>query len=420
MNPARLVKQGFALGFVFCLAFLAVAATACRVEYYPTPEPVFQETVTGQLQDILDAWRSRNGVTGVALAVDGPRIGAIQLASGIANKETGSGMTSQDRFAVAGLTKTFTAALVLQLVDEGLLSLDDRLDRWYPRFRDSRDITVRQLLNHTSGVAEYLGPVFYSAVKPRLPANRLYTSQELIDFASTEPSTGRPAQGWSYSNTNYVMLGQIIEDVTGNSLEQEFRNRFFQPFHLPNTFLMGVEAVPSVVQGHTSRFAPVFIDADSQTAADFELDQATTTMLASAQWAAGGLASSASDMTTWAKALFGGQVLSQSMLDEMVEPSPLAADLAGDAGVDIGAGLGVFLYTTSIGPAMGHGGMQPGFSSLMLYVPSRDIAITVLTNDDRVEATKLQIVDPQGQGIQGLNPLANQVLSAILEQIQGS
>lgn len=402
------------------MAVLALAATACRVEYYPTREPVFQETVTTQLQEILDAWRSRHGIVGVTLAVDGPKIGAIQVASGISNKETGAAMTPQDRFGVAGLTKTFTAALVLQLVDEGLLSLDDRLDRWFPQFQNSQEITVRQLLNHTSGVAEYLGPVFYSTVGPRLPANRLYKTQELIDFASTEPSSGFPGQGWSHSKTNYVMLGRIAESVTGNALEEEFRNRFSLPLHLPDTFLMGVEAVPSVVRGYTNQYAQIFIDTESETDTGFELDQAATTMLASTQWAAGGLASNSGDMTSWAKALFGGQILVQPLLDEMVAPSPVAAQFAGDLGVDVGAGLGAFLYTTSIGPATGHGGRQPGFSSLMLYVPSHGIAVTVLTNDDRVQANRLHIVETQDQVIKELDPLVNQVLLAILEQIQES
>ena len=420
MIPFRLINPAFARASVFFLVFLTLSAAACRVEYYPTPEPVFQDTVAAQIQDILDSWRSRHGVVGVALAVDGPKIGSIQVARGITNKETGTAMTPQDRFAVAGLTKTFTAALVLLLVDEGALSLDDRLGRWFPNFRDSREITVRQLLNHTSGAAEYLVPVFYSTIKPRLQANRLFESSELTGFASTEPSTGRPAQGWSYSNTNYVMLGQIVESVTGNPLEQEFRNRFFQPLHLSDTFLMGVEAVPSVVQGHTNQYADLLFDAGVDKETDFTLDQATITMLASTQWAAGGLASNAGDMTSWARSLYGGQVIAQSLLEEMVKPSPLAADLADGLGVDIGVGLGVFLYTTSIGPAVGHAGRQPGFSSLMLYVPSHDIAITVLTNDDRVQATRLQPADAQDQAIQELNPLVNQVLLAILEQIEES
>ena len=416
MKLVSSAKPRFAFGFWLCLAIVALASTGCRVEYYPTRVLSLEETSSIRLQEILNAWRSRHGVVGVAIAVDGPGIGAIGAASGISNKEAGAAMTPHDRFAVAGLTKTFTAALVLQLAGEGSLGLDDRLDRWFPEFRNSQSITVRQLLDHTSGVAEYLGPVFFSSMVLRIDSNRLYESREMIGFAATEPPSGSPGEGWSYSNTNYVMLGRIVEDVTGNPLEDELRSRFLQPYNLPNTFLMGVETVPCVVHGYTSEYAQVF----GETGGEFVLDQGVTTLVASSLWAAGGLASTAGDMTRWAKALYGGQVLSQSFLEQMVAPSPLTVGFSQGGGLETGAGLGAFLYSTSIGPATGHWGESPGFSALMLYVPSHGIAITVLTNDDRAPATRLNNPEPQSQTGQDLGLLVDEVLLAVLKQIEDS
>src|SRR3712207_3807180 len=141
-----------------------------------------------------------------------------------------------DRFRVGSVTKTFVATVVLQLAGEGRLSLDDPVDRWLPGLvPDGSGVTVRQLLNHTSGLYDYEDD--QSVFTPYLEGDFAfaYTPQQLIAVSNAHPVNFPPGAGWSYSNTNYILAGLIIEAVTGASLESELQRRLFTPLRLRRT-----------------------------------------------------------------------------------------------------------------------------------------------------------------------------------------
>ncbi|OUM45772.1 D-alanyl-D-alanine carboxypeptidase, partial [Bacillus pseudomycoides] len=147
-------------------------------------------------------------------------------AAGVANLSTKKPMKTDFRFRIASVTKTFTATVVLQLAGENRLNLDDPIEKWLPGViqgngYDAKQITIRQILNHTSGIAEYSRSKevdFFTSTK------KSFTAEELVKIGLSLPPDFAPGKGWSYSNTGYVLLGILIEKVTGNSYAEEIEN----------------------------------------------------------------------------------------------------------------------------------------------------------------------------------------------------
>ncbi|MDA2275579.1 serine hydrolase, partial [Bacillus cereus] len=161
-----------------------------------------------------------------------------------ADLRTKKPMKTDFRFRIGSVTKTFTATVVLQLVGENRLKLDDYIEDWLPGViqgngYDGNKITIRQILNHTSGIAEYSR----SKDADFTDTKKSYTAEDLVKMGISLPPDFAPGKGWSYSNTGYVLLGILIEKVTGNSYAEEIENRIIEPLKLSNTFLPGNSSV---------------------------------------------------------------------------------------------------------------------------------------------------------------------------------
>ncbi|OQX28206.1 MAG: hypothetical protein BWK80_01315 [Desulfobacteraceae bacterium IS3] len=209
-----------------------------------------------KLQDILDKAVSENEVPGVALVAEVPCEGedcvngamdgvtysdgkfTWKLTSGYSNLETKTQMTANTRFRVASLTKTFVAMTVMQLVEEGKITLDDSVEQWFPGLiPNGENINIRQVVNHSSGLYNFYevpSDWFFDFLFLRQDK---WEPLELIELAVEEGPTFPPGAGWHYSNTNYVLLGMLIEEVTGNKWEDEIRNRFIKKYGLSDTIV---------------------------------------------------------------------------------------------------------------------------------------------------------------------------------------
>ncbi len=209
-----------------------------------------------KLQDILDKAVEENAVPGVALVAEVPCEGADcingemdgvdyedgkftwKLASGYSNLETKTPMTTDTRFRVASLTKTFVAMTVMQLVEEGKITPDDSVEQWFPgMIPNGENITIRQVVNHSSGLYNFYevpSDWFFDFLFLRQDT---WEPEDLIELAVEEGPTFPPGEGWHYSNTNYVLLGMLIEEATGNKWEDEIRNRFIYKYGLSDTIV---------------------------------------------------------------------------------------------------------------------------------------------------------------------------------------
>lgn len=245
-----------------------------------------------------------------------------------------------DRFRIGSVTKTFVATVVLQLAGEHRLRLDDTLERRLPGVLPyGRDVTIRQLLNHTGGVPDDLPPVLAALLAgDRL---RVWTPQELVAYAAGQPRTVPGV--WAYSNTDYTLLGMIIERVTGHRLERELAHRIVRPLHLRGTsFPVRSPAIPGPhARGYSLGEDGVLHD--------------VTRYSPSGAWGAGNGVSTARDLARFQRALLGGRLL---------RPRQLRAMLTGVGTGREGRryGLGVYLTHSACGTLVGNDGDILGFS----------------------------------------------------------
>jgi D-alanyl-D-alanine carboxypeptidase len=346
-------------GISFLLFLAIVLLLAGHGEGEAQTDPDFNPELAGALQATLDRSREATGIIGATMAVIIPNEGMWVGASGLSDRDAGTPMRPENLFRIASITKTFTAALVLQLVAEGKLTLEDSIAQWLPNLvPNGEDITLRHLLNHTSGIFNITDNDEFEASLVT-DFNKIWQPKEVVNLATAQPPQFAPGAGLSYSHTGYILLGMIVEAATSSTLEGEVRRRFLQPLQLDNTFFDGSEKTKGeLAHGYTT-----FMNLDDMT-------QIPHTALATAAWAAGGMVSNAENLAQWAEALYGGRVLDAASLDQML------------TFIDPGVGLGVFRVQTPMGFAVGHTGLIRGYASTIFYLPDHSMAVAMLINQD--------------------------------------
>jgi D-alanyl-D-alanine carboxypeptidase len=311
------------------------------------------------------------GVVGVLGEVD-TGSGRLPARSGVADLTTKKAMPLNGYFRIGSTTKTFVAAVVLQLVGEGKLSLDDTVDKWLPGVvrgngNDGRKVTVRQLLQHTSGIPEYLRPA--TSVEQWQEARlRTWRPEQLVALAMENKPSFEPGAKWGYSNTNYVLAGMIIRKVTGRTWGEEIERRILTPLAMRHTEIPGTD--PNLPNPHAAaytRFTP-----------DGPLTDVTTHNQTMGD-AAGAMISTTGDLNRFFRALLNGRLLASAQLAEMKKTVPAKA--LQDMGVTGAAyGLGLMYQPLSCGGGYwGHGGDEAGFSTRVGVVPDggRSVAVEV-------------------------------------------
>jgi D-alanyl-D-alanine carboxypeptidase len=271
-------------------------------------------------------------------------------------------------FDIGSIAKNYVATLILRLSEESLLNLDDPLSQWLPNFDNvNPQVTVRQLLGHTSGIANFTRNQFFWDAVFQNPT-RMWTPEEVLSYIG--PPDFLPGTAWDYSNTNYTLLGMIAERATGTSLSSALRGRLLEPFGLTHTFLEAEETVPGTI-------AHAWFDIDGDGRYD-DISGIDRTSQVSAAWAAGGMVATAADVARWACALFEGKVLSADSLSQMLDfrqvslpPTPITD-----------YGLGTVRALVSGREYWGHGGDMIGYTAMMFYAPKERISIAILINQD--------------------------------------
>jgi D-alanyl-D-alanine carboxypeptidase len=263
-------------------------------------------------------------------------------------------------FRIGSVTKTFTITILLQLVDEGKLTLDDTINQFFPDFPNGKNITVRMLANMTSGIYNYSATKSFEDSLENHPLKR-WTDQELVDLALKNPPYFDPGKSFYYSNTNTVLIGLIIEKLTGNSLADEIKKRIIIPLGLKNTY------VPSnnLMEGDYSHG---FNSGDS-----LVLPYEDFTIKYDPSWAsaAGNILSNINDLKIYVKALANGNLVSKKSQKERLK----WAWSVSNPGLDYG--LGIFKMRESF---LGHNGGIPGFTNLTVYSPQKKCSVIVMYN----------------------------------------
>ncbi|AUG81339.1 hypothetical protein CFP65_6695 [Kitasatospora sp. MMS16-BH015] len=277
--------------------------------------------------------------------------------AGTAELGTGRGFEPQDRFRIGSTTKTFVATVLLQLEAEHRLSLDDSVERWLPGLVDGNGyegskITIRQLLNHTSGIANFATAVQDEFSGEPFLRHRFdrFTPRQLVELGlSTEPQFA-PGAGWQYSDTNYVLAGLVVEQATGRSLGQEITDRLVRPLHLKSTYEPAPE--DTGIRGPHGRFYSKLGPTYAPASPVYDV----TELNPSWGWGSGDLVSTAGDLATFFQQLLKGRVLPPAQLAEMLDTQDPGRNWIPGTRY----GLGLASATLSCGQVWGMGGAIDG------------------------------------------------------------
>ena len=326
-----------------------------------------------ELQLKLDEWHKAGKFPGATLGVvlaDGESFG---LAVGFSDRDTKTPMKPDDRLLAGSVGKTFAAATALQLVSEGKIGLDDKIEKylgkevWFPRLPNARDITVRQLMNHTSGLVRY---EFKDEFTKALTANpyKVWTPEERLAYLFDEKPPFEAGKGWDYSDTNYIVLGMIIEKVTGKRFYSEADRRVIKRFKLSNTIPQEGPVMKGVIQGYAGAGNP-FGGKDAM------IENGKFVINPQLEWTGGGYASTSQDLARWAKMMYEGKAYDALLLPQVLDgvPAPVL-------GKETKYGLCVIIRKTQAGMAYGHSGFFPGYLTEMMYFPEHKIAVAVQVN----------------------------------------
>jgi D-alanyl-D-alanine carboxypeptidase len=349
-----------------------------QFEAVESPESATGEPSAGDLPaDLvaqLDAWLNSQvyseggyvggAAPGLVLLVDTPE-GRYLKAAGVSSLEEGTPMQVDDRLEIGSNTKSFTVVLLMQLQEEGVLSLDDPLSRWLPELAaqipNGEEVTLYQLANHASGIPDYTGLMGLGLNDPEKLA-QYYTPGELVQYAiENVPTDFAPGEGWSYNNTGYVLLGLVTETATGKSLGELYQERIFDRLGLESAIL--VEGSPQEGELDSQGYF--------QSPSSGELVNSTQ-WNASQGWAAGAIAMTAEDLAAYAKGLAGGELFE--------DPDSLAQMLTfNDAAADVLASYGLGLLQVADG-YWGHEGATPAFQSLWAINPDKGTVVVGMQN----------------------------------------
>ena len=355
------------------MAFLMILLVGSSVTAQEDAEPqAFPPEVTAEIQAEMDSLTEGTLPPGMVVWIDTPEY-RFEGASGFANLVDETPMSPEGAFRIGSITKMFTATVVIQLAEDGVLALDDPLAMWLPEVADQLpygdQITLRHLLSHTSGVYSYVeNEAYFTDLFTSITVDET-TGNVSLDCAQQDPNDTlatyvyqqdalfEPGASWHYSNTNYTLLGMVIETATEMPLAEAYRTNIYESLGMESTFLDCYEdALVDVVNSYTG-FGDTLSD--------------VTDLHESLGWAAGGLVSTAPDLITFARGLFSGELFDDpASLETMTTAAP-----------GLPSGLGIFIQPDYLG----HSGFIAGFRAVLNYAPEFNTVVVILYNNDAAD-----------------------------------
>ncbi|MER6209235.1 serine hydrolase domain-containing protein [Streptomyces sp. NPDC001642] len=323
--------------------------------------PGLGRDVTARLDKAVAGVRRDAGIPGVAVGLWMPGKGCYVRATGVADKATGQPMSTGFYSRIGSETKTFTVTALLQLVDEGRIRLDDPISRYVPGVPNGRHITLRHLAEMRSGLYPYSADAGFAHDLLSDPY-RTFTPRELLAYGFKHRNTGAPGKVFVYNNSNLVLLGLVIEKVTGHHVADVINRRVLRPAHLERTLFPDGPNVREFPEPHAHGYT-------NQTLTGAVTD--STDWNPSWAWSAGAMISDLHDLHSWAKTVATGALLSPETQKQRLKVLP-----TGFPGLDYG--LGIF----ETGGWIGHNGSIPGYESVTVYLPALKATLVVLLNTD--------------------------------------
>lgn len=382
---------------LFAILFISGSITAAFAQINPA--------ASTRLQHILDSVSTKYHIKGVSSAIIVPGVGTWKGVHG--TSANGVALNSDMLFGIGSNTKTYTSCIMLLLQEKGMLSLDDTIGNWIKNQPNiNGQITIRQLLNHTSGLYNYTtNPAFNDSLV--MDFARVWNPEAILQFVG-KPYFA-PGKSWSYSNTNYLLAGLIIEKVTGKSYPEALRSFILDPQNFSHTLLFPFQTTADVIASPWSTLNipgyPQFDVLDSGYANE---------AMFSLAFSAGGIMATAEDNARFWDALISGKIISDASMKQMRHYVSIGVN----AGHRWYYGLGIFMMDHAVNnhTVFSHGGTILGYIAENIVDSSTGITISVLTNQDSItnDMIQLYVIKPLHKALLDMN------LTALNEQVNAS
>ena len=332
-----------------------------------------------QLEAVLEEFHDRYAFPGATAAIALPDGTVVSAAVGLADVENARPMSPHTPMLAASIGKTFVAATVLALESEGLLSrsdlvsvhLGDRL--WFDTLPNAGTMTIGQLLHHTAGIPDHVHmPEFQQAWADLVMREDRFDPEDLVRLVSGLDPLFEPGTAWAYSDTGYVLLGLVIEAVTGAPWQEAVRARFLGPLGLTETVPSDRPDLPGLAVGYVAPDNPFGMPARTADADGRLLWNPAV------ESAGGGFASTSHDLARWGHQFFGGEAMTEPYLDRLLDGVPLDPDAPG---ISYGAGVAIHAETPR-GAVWGHGGWIPAYVSSLRHYADHGVTVAFQINSD--------------------------------------
>lgn len=336
-------------------------------------------TLMNKLNYEVARQRKANNIPALAVSISFPNHYILNLHSGSQRRGGGAPLDEYSLFQVGSITKTFIAVLILKLASEHKVSLDAPITKYLPQYKKWKNITVRNLLNHTSGIFNYTKLGSFDHIYNDKHNHTQWEPQQIVRYAYKRSLLFKPGKDWRYSNTNYILLGMIIHRVTHRPVAENLQTYILTPYHLKHMYY-ATHRYPNWMKRH---LVHGYYD---------KVDKTNINM----SWAgaAGALVSNSQDMAYWGRQLFTGGVLTPHELRELKKVvSPATGKPLPSYSNEFGYGLGIKRrYFEQYGDIWYHTGTTTGYSALYIWVPNRNMAVAVLTNKGELKyAARMRI-----------------------------
>lgn len=355
----------------YCLLFTAycLLTLACR----PSQSVLLQK----ELQTQLDSLQQASDITGISVALIGPDEKTMAISSGLADREDKEALNPKHRLLMGSVGKMYVATLVLQEVEAGKLSLDDSVKQffmetdWYAPLANADKITVRQLLNHTSGLERW---VFKPQVWQSMLADpgKVWSLADRMAMIKGDSAINAPGEGWGYSDTNYLLLGAILEQLNNKSFYELVEARLLQPHRFQDTRPSDQRELDGLADGYTGERNPFGFPVQVA-------DEGLYAVNPQFEWTGGGFMTTPSELARFARLLYEGDLLSPEMQTQMRTAAPFETPLPGKARY----GFACMMRDTPLGQSLGHEGFMPGFQTVVDHYPEKGITIALMVNEDQ-------------------------------------
>lgn len=355
---------------------VSIVAAAAFVMATPVPADALQT----RLHDLLAGFSETYGFPGATAAIAMPDGTVVTAAVGLADREAGTPMTPQTPMLAASIGKTFVAMTVLTLEDKGLLSVSDPVALhlgardWFERLPNHAAMTVRDLLRHGSGLPDHVHlENFQSEMGARMASGgAAMRPEEAIAFVLDAEPLFAAGTGWAYTDTGYLLLGLVIEEVSGRSFYELADERFLGPLGLDDTAPSDQRDLQGLAVGYVAEDNPFGLP---ERTAD---DGGRLLWDPGMEWTGGGFLSTSRDLALWGQALFGSAAMEPPYLDRLLDGIPVSPDAPG---ILYGAGVAIYADTPR-GPVYGHGGWIPGYVSSLRHYADHGVTVACQINTD--------------------------------------